>query len=95
MAIALGNLGNAYYSLGDYAKQRDILERALVIQERAYGRDHTAVATTLGGLGMAYGELGDAAKKREYVTRSVKIFEDAYGPDHPHTAYYRNVLDTL
>ena len=81
--------------MGDYAKARDMLERALAIFERAYGRDHTEVAITLGSLGLAYGALGDHAKKREYITRTVKIFEGAYGPDHPHAAYYRNVLDTM
>ena len=37
-------------------------ERALAIEERAYGRDHTEVAITLGNLGNAYGSLGDYAK---------------------------------
>jgi len=81
--------------LGDYAKARDIMERALAIDERTYGRDHVNVAFSLGSLGLAYGELGDAAKKREYVTRAVTIFEGAHGPDHPHAKYYRNVLDTM
>ena len=51
----LNNLGNAYGDLGDHAKQRDVLERALAIEERAYGRDHPEVAITLGNLGNAYG----------------------------------------
>ena len=34
----LNNLGTAYGGLGDHAKQRDVLERALPIFERAYGR---------------------------------------------------------
>ena len=92
MAQTLTNFGNAYGDLGDHAKSRDVLERALAIKERAYGRDHPDVAITLGNLGMAYGELGDAAKKREYVTRTLKIFEGAYGPDHPHATFYREEL---
>ena len=51
----LMNLGNAYGALGDPAKSRDVLERALAIEERAYGRDHTNVAFTLWNLGIAYG----------------------------------------
>ena len=72
-----------------------MLERALAINERTYGRDHIQLAASLGSLGLAYGELGDAAKKREYVTRTVTIFEDAYGPDHPNAKYYRNVLNAM
>ena len=35
--VALYNLGNAYFDLGDHAKARDLLERALPIWEREYG----------------------------------------------------------
>ena len=38
VAEVLNELGTAYMGLGDYAKQRDVLERALAIQERAYGK---------------------------------------------------------
>ena len=79
MAATLGNLGNAYYSLGDYAKARDLQERALAIQERANGRDHPNVAFTLGNLGSAYGKLGDQAKKRDIMERALAIKERAYG----------------
>ena len=49
----LGNLGNAYGALGDHAKKRDMLERALCVkiagdQAKAreyFGRDHPEVAT--------------------------------------------------
>ena len=37
-AATLTNLGNAYGDLGYAAKQRDLLERALEIEEREYGR---------------------------------------------------------
>ena len=44
---------------------RDLLEKALRIQEREYGAEHRLVATTLTNLGIAYGDLGDAQKKRD------------------------------
>ena len=80
------NLGNAYGNLGDHAKARDMLERALAIKERAYGRDHPEVAITLGNLGNAYGDLGDHAKKRDMLERALAIQERAYGRDHPKVA---------
>ncbi len=40
---------------------RELLDRALVIQERDFGPDHREVAVTLMSLGNAYGNLGGAA----------------------------------
>ena len=73
VALTLTNLGNAYYSLGDYAKQRDILERALAIDEREHGKDSTRVADTLTNLGIAYGKLDGQAKKRDMLERALAI----------------------
>ena len=83
MAVVLTNLGNAYGRLGDYAKARDMQERALAIKERTYGRDHPDVAITLTNLGNVYGTLGDHAKKRDMLERALAIDERAYGRDHP------------
>ena len=63
-----------------------MLERALAIKERTYGRDHTKVAPTLTNLGNAYGQLGDYAKKRDMLERALAIKERAYGRDHPEVA---------
>ena len=104
--VALFDLGNAYGDLGDPAKQRDMLERALAIEERAYGRDHTSVAATLTNLGNAYGDLGDPAKqrdmlegdnskKRELLQRVLPILTRAYGTDHPQTRLCQSALDEL
>ena len=86
VAITLMNLGTTYGSLGDNAKERDLLERALTIFERAYGRDHADVAVTLMNLGGAYGALGDHAKKRDMLERALAIQERAYGRDHVQVA---------
>jgi tetratricopeptide (TPR) repeat protein len=75
-------LGEAYSDLGDYAKFRDVLERALPIYEREHGKDSTLVAAMLMNLGVAYGNLGDHAKKRDVLERSLVIKERAYGRDH-------------
>ena len=81
-AKMLRDLGGAYGYLGDHAKARDVLERALAIKERAYGRDHPEVAKTLTKLGIAYGELGDHAKEREMLERALAMQERTYGRDH-------------
>jgi hypothetical protein len=66
VATTLTNLGNAYGSLGDAQKSRELLERALTIKERHYGLDHPEVAPSLGSLGNPYGYLGDLNKKAKY-----------------------------
>ena len=87
------NLGNAYYMLGDIGKSRDVLERALSINERAYGRDHPEVAITLVNLGNACYSLGDYAKQRCLRgARALAIKERAYGRDHPEVALTLNNL---
>ena len=44
------NLGTAYSDLGDAVKAKELYERALAIEEAAYGPAHVNVARTLGSL---------------------------------------------
>jgi len=82
VAVVLVNLGNAYGGLGDDVRRRDLLQRALSIQEREWGPEHRAVAATLTSLGNAYGDLGDAGRQRDLLERALSIQEREYGPDH-------------
>jgi ankyrin repeat protein len=95
VATTLTNLGNAYGDLGDNAKKRDMLERALAIKERAYGPDHVALAITLWNLADANGDLGDTVKQREILERGLAINESFYGPDHSETVDFREALASL
>ena len=95
MANTLTNLGNAYGDLGDHAKKRDMLERALAIEERAYGPDHVELAITLWNLAEANGNLGDTVRQREILERALVINESAYGPDHSETVDCREALEAL
>ena len=70
--VVLADLGFACGALGDHAKKKELLERALAINEAAYGPEHTSVATTLTNLGNAYGDLGDPAKQKELQERQRK-----------------------
>ena len=84
--VALFNLGCAYMGLGDYAKQRDVLERALPIYEREHGSDSAKVAGLLNNLGSAYCRLGDYAKQREFLERALPIFEREQGKESTNVA---------
>ncbi len=85
-ARLLGVLGNVMDAFGDYRKCKELLERALVIKERAYGPDHVQVTMTLNNLGNAYGDLRDYGKKKELLERVLVIEEREYGPDHVEVA---------
>ena len=46
--------------LGDAARAKELYERALAIQEAAYGADHVEAATTLNNLGAAYHSMDES-----------------------------------
>ncbi len=70
VAATSTNLGDAYRSLGDAQKSRELLERALAIKENHFDLDHSEVAITLTNLGDVYRSLGDAQKSRELLERA-------------------------
>ena len=70
------------YAKGKYKIAKFCYERALIIQGRAYGRDHIKVAETLVSLGDAYRGLGGAKKSKELLERALVILELEYGIDH-------------
>ncbi|MBD1837226.1 tetratricopeptide repeat protein [Coleofasciculus sp. FACHB-501] len=68
---ALGNVGNAYDSLGDYAKAIDYHQQRLVIAREI--KDRAGEGASLGNLGLAYRSLGDYAKAIGYHQQSLAI----------------------
>jgi tetratricopeptide (TPR) repeat protein len=68
---ALGNLGNAYATLGDARKAIEFHEQALVV-DREIG-DRRGEGKALGNLGSAYAVLGDARKAIEFYEQALVI----------------------
>ena len=79
--ITLDNLGNAYGSLGDYEKKKEILEKALKITIKNYGKEHPSTGMTLANLGTAYRDLGDAEKALAYYKQAHGIFVKHFCPE--------------
>ncbi|WP_341747470.1 tetratricopeptide repeat protein [Candidatus Tisiphia endosymbiont of Dascillus cervinus] len=75
-------ISDGYSTLGDPQKQKESLERALLIQEKHYGSDHFEVASTLTSLGNTYGILGNPQKQKELLERALMIQEKHYGFEH-------------
>jgi tetratricopeptide (TPR) repeat protein len=82
LASTLNNLGNTYGALGVPKRQRELLTRALAINELLHGPDHLEVATTLHNLGAAHGALGQPREQLALLERALAIRERRYGPDH-------------
>jgi hypothetical protein len=72
-----------------------LLERALAIDEAAYGPDHPDVATNLNNLATILQDLWQPAAARPLQERALAISEAAYGSDHPDVARDLNNLATI
>ena len=55
--------------MGEYPGAREYLQRALVIEEREYGKDHVGLADTLRNLATAYSDLGDINKQKQLLLK--------------------------
>ena len=86
------SLGYHLHSLADYRGARECYERALRIDEAAFGPDHPNVARDVNNLGSVLQALGDLAGARRCLERALRIGEATFGPDHPQVATYVNNL---
>ena len=90
-----GNLGRVLKGQGDLAGARAAYERALAIDETAFGPDHPNVAIRVNNLGSVLRAEGDLAGARAAYERALAIFEKVLGSDHPNTVIARGNLDRL
>ncbi|MCK6539973.1 MAG: tetratricopeptide repeat protein, partial [Anaerolineales bacterium] len=86
------NYGYHLDMIADYAGARSAYERALKIDEAAFGPDHPNVAIRVNNLGLVLQDLSDLAGARSAFERALKIDEAAFGPDHPNVATRVNNL---
>ena len=82
----LGQLGIYLGASAEFRAALSVLERALAIEEAAYGPDHPEVAVTLTNLGIVQQHLGELPAARATLERALAIEEAAHGPDHPEGA---------
>jgi CHAT domain-containing protein/Tfp pilus assembly protein PilF len=91
----LSQQGVSVYQKRDYAKARELFERALAIREKVLGPEHPSTATSLNNLASTYKKMHDYAKARELHERALAIREKVLGPEHPDTATsLDNLADT-
>lgn len=86
-ARALWNsLGTYLRVVAELPSARAALERALRIDEAAFGPDHLQVAEDANDLGVVLQYMGDLAGARAALDRAMQIVEVQLGPEHPNVA---------
>lgn len=70
-------------------------ERALRIDEAAFGPHHPNVARDVNNLDLVLKAVGDLEAAKLRFERALRIFEKQLGPDHPSTRTVRDNLQAL
>lgn len=89
------NLGYYARLAGDFQNARTAFERALQIDEAAFGPEHPSVALDVSNLGKVLHQLGNRAEAKAALEYALTINEAIYGPDHPEVASDINNLGLL
>jgi len=82
----LNSLGYHLKAIADFTGARGAFERALAIDEAAFGPDHPKVAIRVNNLGGVLQALGDVAGARGAYERALAIRETVFGAEHPDVA---------
>jgi len=91
----LNQMGVYAWGRAEYATAKAAYERALKIDEEAFGPDHPRVATDVNNLGTVLRDLGDLPGARAAAERALKIDEKAFGSDYPKVAIRVNNLGNV
>ncbi len=81
-ADLLSMVSDGLYTLGEYTRSKEVLQKVLDIRERHYGNDTPEVAIILTSLGITLKELGDYTASKEVLERALKIQEAHYKAEH-------------
>jgi tetratricopeptide (TPR) repeat protein len=88
-------IGQFLHDMGLYPSAVLFTKRALDIDERTLGPDHSDVATSLNNLALLYQDQGKYDEALPLYQRALDIKERTLGPDHPSVATSLNNLALL
>ncbi len=94
-ANLLNSLGRYLNNRMELASARSVLERALEIDEKALGPEHTGVATMANNLGLVLKAQGDLEGAKRCYERAFTIDEKSLGPEHTSVAIRVNNLGSV
>ena len=94
-ALLLNQAGYYLHDRADYAQAEPLYRRALAIDEKALGPEHSETATDLNNLAALYRHQGRYQEAEPLYRRALAIREKVLGPEHPETAQSLNNLAVL
>lgn len=82
LTVVYGNLGYVCDEMGDYTRALQYHDSCLVLEERLYGRRHTAPAGTINNIGRVRSRMGDDEGALSDYQEAYAIRRSLLGPDH-------------
>ncbi|QKG20002.1 tetratricopeptide repeat protein [Actinomadura verrucosospora] len=95
VVAALLELGEAKVAAGDLRGALPVLQRAITVAVRQYGRAHRETARITTDVALVVRRAGDVDRARTLLEASLGLCEKAFGPDHAETARARTALADL
>jgi eukaryotic-like serine/threonine-protein kinase len=85
-------MAETYEGLGLLSRTRPLLERALEIQRRVLGPEHSETLRSMATLARVVGDEGHYAEAEKLQRETLEIRRRVLGPEHPDTLASRNSL---
>jgi tetratricopeptide (TPR) repeat protein len=93
--ILMGNLGLYYLAQARYSQAEPMMNRALLIDTKTFGKDHPNVARDMINLAGLFEETNRFPNAEVLIQQVLHIFRNIYGNSHPETAIAMNNLAQL
>lgn len=94
-AKLLNLVGDYLTHVGQYIQAREVLERALAINDKYYGPDDPRRSSIINNLGRVLKRLGNVRQARAHFEAALVLDQAAYGDSHPHVAEVVNNYGTV
>lgn len=88
-------LGNYYFRIANYIKAKILLQKALKVYNKQYGKDHIKTAWVLARLGTVYRNMENYSKAKELLEHALKIHKDKHGEECTETASISTYLGSV
>jgi tetratricopeptide (TPR) repeat protein len=94
--VSYSNLATVLQDLGDYGRAKQLLEKAVISDEKNFGAEHPTTAVSYSNLASVLQDLGDYGRAKQLLEKAVISAEKNFGAEHPTTAVsYSNLASVL
>jgi tetratricopeptide (TPR) repeat protein len=83
LAYSYNNIGNVYYTTGEYSKALSSHEKALAIKQQSLPSNHPELGSAYNNIGFVYEDMGDSSKARSFYEQAVDNGEQSLPANHP------------